>query len=68
MLVQYGFSFEARTVQTRFSELLATVKSRLPSIWQPPTLPSVTSTQVCKINPAPEYNTVDQSIYLYHRD
>jgi len=48
MLVQYGFSFEARTVQTRFSELLATVKSRLPSIWQPPTLPSVTSTQVVR--------------------
>ena len=46
MLVQYGFTFEASEVQTSFSQLLATVRSKIPSIWQPPTLHPITSTQV----------------------
>ena len=46
MLVQYGFTFKASEVQTSFSQLLATVRSKIPSIWQPPTLHPITSTQV----------------------
>ena len=46
VLVQYGFTSEASEVQMSFSWLLVTVRSKLPSIWQPPTLHSITSTQV----------------------
>ena len=52
MLVQYGFTSEASEVQTSFSQLLATVRSKLPSIWQPPTLHPITSTQVYSSTPS----------------
>ncbi len=43
VLVTHGYTKEAREVQRKFTELLATVREHLPSIWAPPPPPPPTS-------------------------